>query len=128
MEETDAARPQTLTVAAMLVALQGAAFAVFGVVELIRSFVGHPHDKQTAVLLGVVVLVLSAGVFAAAYGLWRIKRWAQAPTYLVQFFSVVVGMQQLKTLPTMMVPLIIVGVATLVSVSMPASREALGGI
>jgi hypothetical protein len=56
------------------------------------------------------------------------KRWAQAPTYLVQFFSVVVGMQQLNTLPAMMVPLIAVGVATLVFVSLPSSRDALGGI
>ena len=124
----DMDRPQTLTVAALLVALQGAAFATFGAVELIRSFVGHPHDKQTAVLLGVVVLILSAGVLVAALGLWRMKRWAQAPTYLVQFFSIVVGMGQLTKLPAMMVPLILVGVATLVSVSLPPSRDALGGI
>jgi hypothetical protein len=75
-----------------------------------------------------VVLILSAGVAFAAYGLWRAKRWAQAPTYLVQFFSIVIGMGQLSTLPALMVPLILVGVATLVGVSLPASREALGGI
>jgi hypothetical protein len=37
-------------------------------------------------------------------------------------------MGQLSTLPALMVPLILVGVATLVGVSLPASREALGGI
>jgi hypothetical protein len=121
-------RPQTLTVAAVLVAVQGAAFATWGSVELVRALVGHPHDKTTAVLLGVVVLVLSCGVLAAAVGLWRIKRWAQAPTYLVQFFSIVIGMQQLRTLPAMMVPLILVGGATLVAVTLPPSRDALGGI
>lgn len=121
-------RPQTLTITAGLVALQGAAFAIWGIVEIIRSLVGHPHDRQTAVLLGVVVLVLSVGVFVAALGLWRMKRWAQAPTYLVQFFSIIIGMGQLATLPAMMVPLLIVGFATLVFVSLPPSREALGGI
>jgi hypothetical protein len=121
-------RPQSLTVTAVLVAIQGAAFAVWGAVELIRAFVGHPHDKNTAVLLGVVVLVLSAGVLVAAVGLWRTRRWAQAPTYLVQFFSIIIGMGQIATLPAMMAPLIAVGAATLVFVSLPASREALGGI
>lgn len=121
-------RPQTLTITAILVALQAAAFATWGAVELIRALVGHPHDKQTAVLLGVVVLILAAGVFVAAGGLWRMKRWAQAPTYLTQFFSVIIAMGQLTKLPAMMVPLLIVGLATLVTVSLQPSREALGGI
>ncbi|HVS67514.1 MAG TPA: hypothetical protein VHE56_03095 [Mycobacteriales bacterium] len=121
-------RPQTLTITAGLVALQAAAFATWGGVELVRALVGHPHDKNTAVLLGVVVLVLSAGVFTAAYGLWRVKRWAQSPTYLVQFFSVIIAMGQLTKLPALMVPLLVVGIGTLVAVSLPPSRQALGGI
>jgi hypothetical protein len=121
-------RPRSLSAAAALVALQGLAFTVYGVVELLRALVGHPHDKETAVLLGVTVLVLAAGIFAAAYGLLRVRRWAQSPTYLVQFFSIIIGMGQLSTLPAMMVPLVIVGLATLVAVSLPPSREALGGI
>lgn len=121
-------RPQSLSAAAALVAVQALAFAVFGAVELIRALVGHPHDKQTAVLLGVVVLVLSGGVAAAAVGLWRMRRWAQSPTYLVQFFSIIIGMGQITTLPAEMVPLLVVGFSTLVAVSLPPSREALGGI
>jgi hypothetical protein len=121
-------RPRSLTITAALVALKGAAAAIWGIVEIIRALTGHPHNRQDAVVLGVVVLVLAVGVFAAAAGLWRMRRWAQAPTYLVQFFSIVVGMGQLTTLPFMMVPLIAVGVATLVFVSLPPSREALGGI
>ncbi|HVW79320.1 MAG TPA: hypothetical protein VHB69_00055 [Mycobacteriales bacterium] len=121
-------RPRSLSAAAALVAVQGLAFAVYGVVELCRALFGHPHDKETAVLLGVTVLVLSVGVFVAAYGLLRMKRWAQTPTYLVQFFSIIIGMGQLSTLPAMMVPLVIVGLATLVTVSLQPSRDALGGI
>ncbi|HEX3707421.1 MAG TPA: hypothetical protein VHV76_12400 [Mycobacteriales bacterium] len=121
-------RPRSLTAAAALVALQALAFAVWGAVVLVRSIVGHPHDRTTAELLGVTVLICAAGVLVAAVGLWRMRRWSQAPTYMVQFFSIVVGMGQLVTLPLLMVPLIAVGAATLVSVSMPASRQALGGI
>jgi hypothetical protein len=121
-------RPRTLTITAALVALQAAAFATWGAVELIRALVGHPNDKQTAVMLGVLVLIISGGVFFAAYGLWHMKRWAQAPTYLVQFFSVILAMGQLTKLPAMMIPLLIVGLSTLVAVSLQPSRDALGGI
>ena len=109
-------------------AVEAAALAVWGLTELIRSLVGHPHDRGTAVLLGVVVLIYAVGVYFAARGLWRVKRWAQTPTYLVQFFSIVLGIGQIHTLPFLMVPLMIVAVAALIAVSTPESRDALGGI
>jgi hypothetical protein len=120
--------PRSLQVTAGLVAVQALALAVWGAVELIRALVGHPHDRGTAVLLGVVVLIYSVGVMLAAQGLWRARRWSQTPTYLVSFFAVVIGLGQLHTLPALMGPLIVVGAATFVAVSLPASRAALGGI
>jgi hypothetical protein len=120
--------PRMLKVSAVLVALEAAALTVWGITETIRALVGHPHDRGTAVLLGVVVLIYAVGVFYAARGLWLVKRWAQTPTYLVQFFSIVLGIGQIHTLPYLMVPLIIVAVVALVTVSVPESRDALGGI
>jgi hypothetical protein len=121
-------RPRSLQATAALVALQALALAVWGAAELIRAMVGHPNDRGTAVLLGVVVLIYSAGVLVAGRGLWRARRWSQTPTYMVAFFAVVIGIGQLHTLPALMVPLIAVGAATFIAVSMPASRAALGGI
>jgi hypothetical protein len=121
-------RPRSLDVAVALVMLQALALAVWGVVEVVRALVGHPNDRGTAVLLGVVVLVYAVGVAVAARGLWQMHRWAQTPSYLVAFFAVVIGIGQVHTLPALMVPLVAVGVATFVAVSMPASRHALGGI
>jgi hypothetical protein len=121
-------RPRSLEVAVALVALQALALAVWGVVEVVRALVGHPNDRGTAVLLGVVVLIYAAGVAVAARGLWQMRRWAQTPSYLVSFFAVVIGIGQLHTLPALMVPLILVGAGTFVAVSMPASRQAIGGI
>jgi hypothetical protein len=120
--------PRSLQVAAALVAVQALALASWGAAELIRALVSDPNDRGTAVLLGVVVLIYSAGVMVAARGLWRVRRWAQTPTYMVSFFAVVVGIGQLHTLPVLCVPLIIVGAGTFVAVSLPPSREALGGI
>ncbi|HEX3906908.1 MAG TPA: hypothetical protein VHW92_03160 [Mycobacteriales bacterium] len=121
-------RPASLSVAAALVALEAAGMAIFGIVELVRAVVGHPQSRGTAILLGVVVLIYAAGIAAAALGLWRVRRWAQTPTYLVQFFSLVIGIGQLHTLPGLMIPLLVVAVLTLVSVSLPDSRARLGGI
>jgi hypothetical protein len=121
-------RPRTLQVAAALVALQALALAVWGAVELVRALVGNPSDRATAILLGVVVLIYSFGVMAAARGLWLVRRWAQTPTYMVSFFAVVIGVGQLHTLPGFTVPLIIVGVGTVLATSWPSSRAALGGI
>lgn len=117
-----------MQVAAGLVAAQGIALLAWGAGELVRALVGQPHDEGTAVLLGVVVIIYAAGVLTAARGLWLARRWAQTPTYLVSFFAIVVGLGQMHTLPVLMVPLIVVGVATVVSASTAASRAALGGI
>jgi hypothetical protein len=121
-------RPASLSLAAGLVALEAAGMAVYGVVELVRAVVGHPQSRGTAILLGIVVLIYAAGVAATAVGLWRVRRWAQTPTYLVQFFSLVIGIGQLHTLPALMIPLLVAAVLTLVAVSLPDSRASLGGI
>jgi hypothetical protein len=121
-------RPRSLQVAAGLVAAQGVALLAWGTGELVRALVGQPHDESTAVLLGVVVIIYAAGVLTAARGLWLARRWAQTPAYMVSFFAIVVGLGQVHTLPVLMVPLIVVGIATVVAASTAASREALGGI
>jgi len=122
------APPRSLQVAAGLVALQSLALGIWGAVELVRALVGHPSDRGTAILLGIVVLIYASGVMVAARGLWRVRRWAQTPTYMVAFFAIVVGVGQLHTVLALTVPLIVVGAATFVAASMPASRAALGGI
>lgn len=119
-------RPRSLEVAAALIALQALALGVWGAVELIRALVGHPHDRGTAILLGVVVLIYATGVAVAARGVWNMRRWAQSPSYLVSFFAIVVGIGQLQTLPALVVPLILIGVGSIVALSLPASREAMG--
>jgi hypothetical protein len=121
-------RPQSLRIASALVLVQALALAGWGIAELIRAVAGHPHDRGTAVLLGIVVLVYATGVALAARGVWRCRRWAQTPSYLVSFFAVVIGFGQVNHLPAVMVPLIVVGVASFVALSMPDTRDALGGI
>jgi hypothetical protein len=121
-------RPLSLRVAAALMALEAAGLGGYGLVEGVRALVGHPQDRATALLLGVVIGIYAAGVMTAALGLWRVRRWAQTPTYLVQFFSFVIGIGQLHTLPGIGITLIIIAAAILVAVSLPGSRAVLGGL
>jgi hypothetical protein len=121
-------RPRSLAAAAALVLLQALSLASWGAVVLIRALVGHPHDRGTAVLLGTVSLAYAVGVALAARGVWRARRWSQAPSYLVSFFSVVIGLGQLHTVPGLAVPLIVVGAGSFIALSLPASRGALDGI
>jgi uncharacterized membrane protein (DUF2068 family) len=121
-------RPLSLRLAAGLTAVEAAGLGVYGVVEGVRALVGHPQSRGTALLLAAVILIYAAGVMTAAVGLWRVRRWAQTPTYLVQFFSLVIGFGQLHTLPVLSIPLIVVAAVTLVAVSLPQSRALLGGV
>jgi hypothetical protein len=121
-------RPMSLRVGAVLMALEATGLGGYGLVEAIRALVGHPQSRGTALLLGAVVGIYAAGVMTAALGLWRVRRWAQTPTYLVQFFSFVIGIGQLHTLPGLGIPLIIVAAAILVAVSLPDSRAVLGDL
>lgn len=120
--------PRSLRIAAGLVAVECVALTAWGAIEIVRAFTGHPHDRGTAVLLGVVVLLLAAIVGLAARGLLRARRWAQAPTYLAQFFAIVIAIGQLHTLAPLMVPLIVVAAGVVVAVSWPDARATLGGI
>jgi hypothetical protein len=121
-------RPRALEIAAALVALQALALTAWGLGELIRSVSGHPHDRGTAVLLGVVVLIYGIGVGLAARGVWRVRRWAQTPSYMVSFFAVVIGVGQLHTLAIVAIPLLVIGVASFFALSQRDCRNALGGI
>jgi hypothetical protein len=121
-------RPAPLAAAAGLVALEAAGLTAYGLVELVRALTGTPDSRGTAIFLGVTILIYAAGVGATAVGLWRVRRWAQTPTYLVQFFSLVIALGQLHTLPGLMVPLLVVAVLAGVAVSLPASRQRLSGV
>lgn len=121
-------RPRSLEIAAALVGLQALALVAWGLGELVRSVSGHPHDRGTAVLLGVVVLVYGLGVGLAARGVWRVRRWAQTPSYMVSFFALVIGVGQLHTLLVVAIPLLLIGIASFIALSQRPCRDALGGI
>ena len=104
--------------AAIVVGVEGAAGVVAGIGFVIAALVGHPHDRGTAVLLGVLLGVYGAGVVLVGRGLDRERSWARTPAFLVQFFVLVVAWYQRDTLPAVTAVLAVVAAAAVTALTL----------
>lgn len=118
-------RPVQLSAAAALVALEGLAALVFGVLEIgeIRLFRAVVGVGVALLMIGFAILLL-----AAARGLLRLRRWARGPVVALQLIIGLTGwsFRGGQTTPVAVV-MIAVAVLTLVLVLHPASTRALVG-
>jgi hypothetical protein len=94
MTSTDTPRPRARLAAAALVGLEGLAAVVAGAGFVVAALVGDPSDRGDAVVLGILLAVLGAGIGLVARGLLQAARWAAAPALLTQFFALVVAWNQ----------------------------------
>jgi hypothetical protein len=101
-------RARVSRVAASIVAVEGAGGVVAGLGFAIAALVGHPADRATAVLLGVLLAVYGAAILFVARGVDRDRRWARVPAFLIQFFALVVAWYQRGTLPAVTAVLAVV--------------------
>ena len=117
--------PVTLSVAAGLTALEGLAFAAYGVALIPGLFGGHAEEGSTSLFFFLAYAVF-LGV--CAWELRRLRSWARAPVVLAQLIQLLVGTSFWGggTTPVALV-LIGVAVAVLVAVLHPRSLAALGG-
>ena len=109
--------------AALVVGAEGAAAFVAGVVFVVAALVGSPHDKQTAVVLGVLLAFFGAGMLAMARSLRRGSYWPRTPSYLAQFFGLIVAWYQRSTLPVVSIVLLVVCVGALVALSQSSASR-----
>jgi multisubunit Na+/H+ antiporter MnhF subunit len=100
-------------VAAAVVGLEGVACIVAGIGFVVAAIVGHPHDRATAIVLGVY----GVGVVLVGRGLDRGRSWARTPAFLVQFFALVVAWYQRDTLPAITAVLAVVALAAIVALA-----------
>ena len=116
--------PVTLSVAAGLTALEGLAFAAYGVALLPGLFGGRPEAGSTSLFFFLAYAVF-LGV--CAWQLRRLRSWARAPVVLAQLIQLLVGFSFWggSTTPVALV-LVGVAVADLVAVLHPRSLAALG--
>ena len=106
-----------------VVAAEGAAGVASGLVFVIAALVGQPHDQATAVILGVLLVIFGAGLLALARALRHGSRWPQTPSYLAQFFGLIVAWYQRTTLPAVSVVLLVVCVGAVVALTQSSASR-----
>ncbi|MCW2776805.1 MAG: hypothetical protein JWN17_530 [Frankiales bacterium] len=77
--------------AAVLVAVEGAALAVLGVVYAVAGLLGRPEDRAGALLGGLIAVAVGLVLLPVARALDRRRQWARSPVVVVQLFGLPVG-------------------------------------
>jgi predicted permease len=90
---------QPSRIAASIVAVEGIAAIVTGLVFATAAIVGHPTDRGTGIFLGLLVAAYGLAIIAVARGIDRDRRWARTPAFLTQFFALVVVWYNRGSLP-----------------------------
>ena len=110
-------------VAVGIVAAEGAAGVVAGLVFVIASLIGHPQDEATAVILGALLVIFGAGLLGLARALRHGRHWPRTPSYLAQFFGLVVAWYQRSTLLAVSLVLLVVCVAAVVALTQSSASR-----
>ena len=119
-------RPITLSAAAAIEAVEGAAVLAVGLFVGIEAIIGSPNDLASAVVLALMAVAAGIGVIAVGRGLWQTRRWARAPALLTQIFAVIAAISMIQSrrqvVGVVLIALAIAGAVTLLS---PPSTRAL---
>ena len=119
-------RPITLSAAAAIEAVEGAAVLAAGLFVGIEAIIGSPNDLASAVVLALIAVATGIGIIAVGRGLWQTRRWARAPALLTQIFAVIAAISMIQSrrqvVGVVLIALAIAGAVTLLS---PPSTRAL---
>jgi hypothetical protein len=122
-------RPHRLTAAAVLAALEGVVLLSWGLSMIALGLVGNPNSATQAEAGGLTVLLLAVMPLAAAYGLWRLRRWSRGPALIIQLVALPVAWTMAQNGGGLVVAGLALGaaaVAELVLLVHPAATDALG--
>ena len=112
---------QRARIAAAIVGVEGVAAIVAGAVFAIAAIVGHPSDRGTTIVLGLLLVTYGVGIVAVARGIDRDRRWARTPAFLTQFFALVVAWYNRGSLTAVMSVVGAVAVAAIVALALAQS-------
>jgi predicted alternative tryptophan synthase beta-subunit len=112
-------RPATLSAAAAVEALEGAAVLAIGLYVGVEAIIGRPHDLASAVALALMAVLAGIGILAVGRGLWQVRRWGRAPALLTQIFAVIVAVSMIQSgrqaLGAILIVVAVAGAAALLS-------------
>ncbi len=95
-----------------LVALQGLALVVVGVVLGVQATTGRPSDRLGALLGAGLAVVTGIAVVLLARGLWRRRSWVRSPVTVVELLCLPVAWGLFQAHETL-IGLVVGGVALL---------------
>jgi len=112
-----------LLAAVAVIAAEGVAGVAAGVAFVIASLVGHPHDQATAVVLGALLGIFGVALLALARALRRGRHWPRTPSYLAQFFGLIVAWYQRSTLLAVSIVLAVVCLAAVAALAQSSASR-----
>ncbi len=119
-------RPMTLSTAAAVEALEGAAVLAAGLYVGVEAIIGRPHDMASAVALALMAILAGVCVILVGRGLWQVRRWGRAPALLTQIFAVIAAVSMIQSrrhiVGAIIIAIAVAGAAALLS---PPSTKAL---
>jgi len=77
--------------AALLVAAEGAALVVLGLVYGVVGALGRPEDRLATELAAALAVLTGAGLALLARALGRLRGWARTPVALLNLLALPVG-------------------------------------
>src|SRR5690242_1921656 len=80
-------RPVTLTVAAVVVAVEGIVALVLGVYAAVQTIVAPPADIGSSIAISAFGVIIGAALLWVAVGVLRAARWSRAPGVVTQIFA-----------------------------------------
>jgi hypothetical protein len=121
------ARPLTLVVAAVILALEGLTALVFGGYAAVETLLGKPADVMSSLLVAAFGMGVGAGIVWVGWNILQEARWSRGPAVVTQIFALPLGWTLAPEQPALGIPLIAVAVVAGACLLAPPSTKALMG-
>jgi hypothetical protein len=84
-------RPPTITVAAIVQAVQAVGVLVATLLAGIATIQGKSYQTTSGIAITVIGFGAAIGLGYVAFGLTRLRRWSRTPALLTQLFTGIIG-------------------------------------
>jgi hypothetical protein len=118
----------TLTVAAAVMAVEGATALLLGGYVGVETVIGRPSDLMTSIAVAVSGIIIGAALLWVGWGMILAERWARSPGVLTQIFAIPISVTLIQSdqlvIGISLITLVVIGLVTLLS---PPTTHALYG-
>jgi hypothetical protein len=118
-------RPTAVRRAAALLAVEGVALTVLGVVDGVATVVGTPDDRTSSLMLALFAVATGVLLLLLARAVDRLQHWARSPAIVLQLLALPVGTGLAQgRVWVVAVPVFLLAGATLFHFATPQARAA----